>query len=112
LEKAGADVLFAPGLPDLSAVRAVCAAVSKPVNFMVGIKGKSFSVSELASAGVKRISLATSLYRAAMTGLLDAAREVKERGQFTFLDRSATTAELNELMALIDGGRVAEPDEN
>src|SRR6516225_5964257 len=46
-EKAGADVLFAPGLPDLAAVRAVCAAVSKPVNFMVGIKGKSFSVVEL-----------------------------------------------------------------
>ncbi len=42
-EEAGADVLFAPGLPDLAAVRAVCAAVSKPVNFMVGIKGKSFS---------------------------------------------------------------------
>ena len=46
-EKAGADVLFAPGLPDLAAVRAVCAAVSKPVNFMVGIKGKSFTVAEL-----------------------------------------------------------------
>jgi 2-methylisocitrate lyase-like PEP mutase family enzyme len=47
-------------------------AVSKPFNFMVGIKGKSFSVSELAAVGVRRISLATSLYRAAMTGLLDA----------------------------------------
>jgi 2-methylisocitrate lyase-like PEP mutase family enzyme len=45
-EKAGADVLFAPGLPDLAAVSAVCAAVSKPVNFMVGIKGKSFSVGD------------------------------------------------------------------
>jgi 2-methylisocitrate lyase-like PEP mutase family enzyme len=97
-ERAGADVLFAPGLPDLAAVRAVCAAVSKPVNFMVGIKGKSFSVDELAAAGVRRISLATSLYRAAMTGLLDAAREVKDRGQFGFLDRSATTADLNNLM--------------
>ena len=43
-ERAGADVLFAPGLPDIHAVRAVCTAVSKPVNFMVGIKGKSFSV--------------------------------------------------------------------
>ena len=60
-EKAGADVLMAPGLPDLAAVRAVCAAVSKPVNFMAGIKGKSFTVAELAAAGVKRISLATSL---------------------------------------------------
>jgi 2-methylisocitrate lyase-like PEP mutase family enzyme len=99
-ERAGADVLFAPGLPDLGAVRALCAAVSKPVNFMVGIKGKSFSVPDLAAAGVKRISLATSLYRAAMTGLLDAAREVKERGQFGFLDRSTTTAELIELMGI------------
>src|SRR5256884_789165 len=47
--QAGADVLFAPGLPDLAAVRAVCIAVSKPVNFMVGIKGKSFSVAEHAA---------------------------------------------------------------
>jgi 2-methylisocitrate lyase-like PEP mutase family enzyme len=99
-EKAGADVLFAPGLPDLAAVRAVCSAVSKPFNFMAGIKGKSFSVGELASAGVRRISLATSLYRAAMTGLLDAAREVKDTGQFGFLDRSVTTPELNELMRI------------
>jgi 2-methylisocitrate lyase-like PEP mutase family enzyme len=99
-EKAGADVLFAPGLPDLAAVRAVCAAVSKPFNFMVGIKGKSFSVADLAAAGVRRISLATSLYRAAMTGLLDAACEVRDSGQFSFLDRSVTTAELNKLMRI------------
>ena len=97
-EKAGADVLFAPGLPDLGAVRAVCAAVSKPVNFMVGIRGKSFTVAELEAAGVKRISLATSLYRAAMSGLLQAAREVKEHGTFDYLDRSLTTQELNAFM--------------
>jgi 2-methylisocitrate lyase-like PEP mutase family enzyme len=99
-EKAGADVLFAPGLPDLVAVRTVCSAVSKPVNFMVGIKGKSFSVPELAAAGVKRISLATSLYRAAMSGLLSAASAVKDNGDFSFLDGCATTAELNELMGI------------
>jgi 2-methylisocitrate lyase-like PEP mutase family enzyme len=99
-EKAGADVLFAPGLPDLTAVRAVCAALTKPVNFMVGIKGKSFSVGELAAAGVRRISLATSLYRVAMTALVDAARGVKERGEFDFLDRSATTADLITLMQI------------
>ncbi len=97
-EKAGADVLFAPGLPDLASVRAVCAAVSKPVNFMVGIKGKSFTVAELEAAGVRRISLATSLYRSAMSGLLDAAREVKEKGTFSYLDRSLTTPELNGFM--------------
>jgi 2-methylisocitrate lyase-like PEP mutase family enzyme len=97
-EKAGADVLMAPGLPDLAAVRAVCAAVSRPVNFMAGIKGKSFTVAELAAAGVRRISLATSLYRTAMTALLDAAREVKDGGTFGYLDRSLATPDLNAFM--------------
>jgi 2-methylisocitrate lyase-like PEP mutase family enzyme len=99
-EKAGADVLFAPGLPDLAAVSAVCAAVTKPVNFMVGIKGKSFSVAELAASGVRRISLATSLYRAAMTTFVEAAREVRDGGRFSFLDASVTTPELNKLMGI------------
>ncbi len=76
-------------------MREACAAVSKPVNFMVGIKGRSFTVAELAAAGVKRISLATSLYRAAMTGLLDAAREVKDKGTFGYLDRAVSTPDLN-----------------
>jgi 2-methylisocitrate lyase-like PEP mutase family enzyme len=93
-EQVGADVLMAPGLPDLEAVRAVCAAVSKPFNFMAGIKGKSFTVVELEAAGVRRISLAGSLYRAAMGGLLEAAREVKEHGTFGYLDRAMTTPEL------------------
>jgi 2-methylisocitrate lyase-like PEP mutase family enzyme len=97
-ERAGADVLFAPGLPDLAAVRAVCAAVSKPVNFMAGIRGKSFTVAELEAAGVRRISLASSLYRAAMSGLLEAAREAKEQGTFNYLDRVLTTAEVNGFM--------------
>jgi 2-methylisocitrate lyase-like PEP mutase family enzyme len=97
-EKAGADVLMAPGLPDLAAVRAVCAAVSRPVNFMAGIKGKSFTVAQLTAAGVKRISLATSLYRAAMTGLLDAAREVKDKGTFGYLDRGVSTQDLSGFM--------------
>jgi 2-methylisocitrate lyase-like PEP mutase family enzyme len=97
-ERAGADVLFAPGLPNLDAVRTICTSVSKPVNFMVGIRGKSFAVAELEAAGVKRISMATSLYRAAMSGLIDAAREVIEDGTFGFIDRVLITPELNELM--------------
>ncbi len=97
-EQAGADVLFAPGLPDLAAVRAVCAAVSKPVNFMSGIKGRSFPIAELAAAGVRRISVAASFYRAAMTGLLDAAREVKERGTFSYIDRTVPSADFEQLM--------------
>jgi 2-methylisocitrate lyase-like PEP mutase family enzyme len=93
-EKAGADVLFAPGLPDLDAVRKLCQSLGRPVNFMVGIKGKSFSVAELEAAGVRRISLASSLWRASMTGLVEAAREVKEQGTFGYLERSLATPDL------------------
>ena len=65
---------------------------------MVGIRGKSFTVAELEAAGVKRISLATSLYRAAMSGLVDAAREAKDKGTFGYVDRTMATPELNGFM--------------
>ena len=86
-EKAGADVLFAPGLPDLAAVRTVCAAVTRPVNVLAGMKGKGFPVAELEAAGARRISLGASLYHAVMRGLRETAREVKEQGTFGYLDR-------------------------
>ena len=86
-EKAGADVLFSPGLPDIESVQLVCRSLTKPFNFMVGIKGKSFTVAALEAAGVRRISLATSLYRAAMAGLREAAQEVRQNGTFGYLDR-------------------------
>lgn len=97
-EKAGADVLFAPGLPDLSAVRAVCAALSKPVNFMAGIPGRSFTVAEVEAAGARRISVGASFYRAAINGLVDAASEVRDTGTFRYLERTLTTANLNTFM--------------
>jgi 2-methylisocitrate lyase-like PEP mutase family enzyme len=84
-ERAGADVLFAPGLPDLEAVRTVCSALTRPVNFMVGMRDTSFALAELAAAGVRRVSLSTSLYRAAMTGLVAAAREARE-GTFGYVE--------------------------
>lgn len=98
-EEAGADVLMAPGLPDLDAVRRVCAALSRPFNFMSGVRGRSFAVAELAAAGVKRISLATSLYRAAMSGLVQAAREAKESGTFGYVETTMATPELNGFMS-------------
>ena len=97
-EKAGADVLMAPGLPDLESVRKVCMSLSRPFNFMAGIRGKSFSVAELQAAGVRRISLATSLWRAAMSGLIEAAREVKEKGTFGYIERSLATPDLARFM--------------
>jgi 2-methylisocitrate lyase-like PEP mutase family enzyme len=99
-EKAGADVLMAPGLPDLEAVRAVCAAISKPFNFMVGIPGRSFTVMDLEAAGVRRISLASSLYSAAMSGLVAAAKEAKEKGTFGYVDTSIGCWDLDRYMAV------------
>jgi 2-methylisocitrate lyase-like PEP mutase family enzyme len=98
-EAVGADVLMAPGLPDLAAVQTVCAALSRPFNFMAGVRGRSFSTAELAKAGVKRISLATSLYRAAMSGLAAAAREVQDQGTFGYVEATMTTPELNSFMS-------------
>jgi 2-methylisocitrate lyase-like PEP mutase family enzyme len=68
--------------------------LSKPVNFMVGMPGKSFTVSQLTEAGVKRISLATSLYRAAMSGLIAAAREAREQGTFGFVESAVSSRDL------------------
>jgi 2-methylisocitrate lyase-like PEP mutase family enzyme len=92
-ERAGADVLFAPGLPDLAAVRTVCAALKRPVNFMVGMRGQSFTQAELAAAGVRRISLSTTLYRAAMTGVFSAARQARA-GTFGYVETLMSGADL------------------
>jgi 2-methylisocitrate lyase-like PEP mutase family enzyme len=96
-DKAGADVLYAPLLPDLAAIKTVCAAVSKPVNVLVG--RPLVSVAELAEAGVKRVSLGGLLSRAALSGLLRAAREIKEHGTFTFAKDAAPGSEINAMMA-------------
>ena len=93
-ERAGAAILTASALPDIEAVGAVCRAVSKPVNFMFGVAGRSFCVADLAAAGVRRISLATSLYRAARSGVVAAATEAMEKGTFSCVDRVMSSAEV------------------
>jgi 2-methylisocitrate lyase-like PEP mutase family enzyme len=82
--KAGADVLYAPGLPSIEAIRTVCASVDKPVNVVMGLKGAPFTVAALQDAGVKRISVGGSFARAALGAFIRAAREVKEHGTFTY----------------------------
>ena len=101
---AGADVLYAPSLPDLAAIRTVCAAVPRPLNVMVGPKNQCFPVGALVEAGVRRISLGPTFFRAAMTAFLRAAREVKEQGTFTFADDTVTFRELNALMSAGNAG--------
>jgi 2-methylisocitrate lyase-like PEP mutase family enzyme len=97
-EAAGADVLYAPGLRDLAMIRTVCTAVGKPVNVIMGLAGAPFSVDQLAAAGARRISLGSALARAALGAFLRAAREVKERGTFTFADGAASFADLDPFM--------------
>jgi 2-methylisocitrate lyase-like PEP mutase family enzyme len=95
---AGADVLYAPGLPNLGAIRAVCAAVSKPINVVMGLKGATYSVEELAAAGVKRISVGGAFARAALGGFMRAAREVKDKGTFSFATEAIPYAEISAYM--------------
>ena len=82
-ERAGADVLFAPGLRDLRSIRTVCTAVMKPVNVVTELSG-GFTVAELAGAGVKRISTGSKLACLAYGGLARAAQEIAGQGSFGF----------------------------
>lgn len=97
--KAGAEVLYAPGLKTLEAIGTLCAAVGKPVNVLAGLSGSSLTVDKLAAAGVKRISVGGALARAALGGFLGAAREIKERGTFTFSAEAMSFAEASNYMA-------------
>ena len=98
-EAAGADVLYAPGIIKADHIRAVCASVSKPVNVIMGIKGAPFSVSQLAALGVKRISVGSSLNRAALGAFVRAANEIKEHGTFTFANDALPFADANDLVS-------------
>ena len=85
-EKAGADVLYAPGLASAEQIRTVCASVSKPVNVLMTTNPElqRMTVDDLARLGVKRISVGGALYRAALSALLRAGREMREQGTFHF----------------------------
>jgi 2-methylisocitrate lyase-like PEP mutase family enzyme len=97
-ETAGADVLYAPGLPDISAIREVCTSISRPVNVVIGLTGQNFTVAELAEVGVKRVSLGSALSRAALGGFIRAAREIREHGTFGFVDGAMPFSEANDYM--------------
>lgn len=95
-EKAGADVLYAPALPDIETVRTVCASVSKPVNMLAG---PGFTVAELRDAGVKRISLGSKLTTVAYGAVRRAAREMLDEGGFEFGKDAMPFAELQKLFS-------------
>jgi len=96
---AGADVLYAPGLPDLDAIRTVCAAVDKPVNVVMGLRGPRFSVAELSDAGVRRVSVGGSFARAALGALMRAAQEVRTAGTFDYAAEALPAGTIAALMS-------------
>ncbi len=98
-EKAGAEVLYAPGLTRAEDIKAVCAAVTKPVNILAALKGAPhLSVTELAALGVRRISLGSALSRAAMSAFIRASREIMEKGTFTVAAETYSLGEIGDLV--------------
>ncbi|RLK60500.1 isocitrate lyase/PEP mutase family protein [Actinokineospora cianjurensis] len=95
---AGADVLYAPGLPDLDAIRAVCASVDKPVNVLAAGPAARCSVTKLGELGARRISLGSALPRAALTAAVLAAQEIAESGTFTLTTGAMSYAQADELI--------------
>ena len=94
-EKAGADVLYAPGLYDIETIRTVCSSVSKPVNVVMGMPGPTFDTADLAEAGVKRISVGSALARLAFGAFVNAAKEMQSEGSFSFTNNAIGFDELN-----------------
>ena len=93
-EKAGADVLYAPGLRDLATIRTVAQSVGKPINVVMSTGDPSLTLTQLAEAGVKRVSVGGALSRLALAAFLDGAREMKETGGFTWVRNTVPTREL------------------
>ena len=101
--EAGADVLYAPGLPDLESIRTICAALDKPVNVVMGMPGRHFSVQQLAETGVKRISVGSAYARVAYGELVRVAREALDPGSFSCSDSAMGFAELDAFFEGYDG---------
>ncbi|WP_313651086.1 isocitrate lyase/PEP mutase family protein [Pseudomonas soli] len=96
--EAGADVLYAPGLRSVDEIRAVVQAVApRPVNVLMGMAGVPLSVNQLQDLGVKRISVGSSLARAALGALQRAALEIHEQGTFSYGEQALPFAQLNDL---------------
>jgi 2-methylisocitrate lyase-like PEP mutase family enzyme len=96
-EKAGADVVYAPGLRDLAAIGTVASSVTKPLNVVMSAADPTLTAAQLAKAGVRRISIGGALSRLALASVLRAAHEMKEQGGFTWIADTVSAKELNRL---------------
>ena len=99
-EAAGADVLYAPGITSREEIAAVVAAVHRPVNVIAGIGGFTLTFGELQTLGVKRISIGSTLARAAITAFAQAAKEMRDQGTFTYASGALSTDAITALFEL------------
>jgi 2-methylisocitrate lyase-like PEP mutase family enzyme len=102
-QDAGADVLYAPGLKTREDIAAVVSSVDRPVNVVMGLQGVQLGLAELSQLGVKRISVGSSLNRAALGEFLRAAREMASQGTFTYVTRAASPKEMTAIFGAFDG---------
>jgi 2-methylisocitrate lyase-like PEP mutase family enzyme len=97
-QDAGADVLYAPGLATRDDIVAVIRSVTRPVNVVMGLQGVQLTLAELSALGVRRVSLGSALYRAAIGALMRAAQEMREHGTFSFAAHAARPRELSRIL--------------
>jgi 2-methylisocitrate lyase-like PEP mutase family enzyme len=97
-ERAGADVLFAPGLPNRQALEDACRSFAKPINYVVGCGPTRFTLAELREIGVRRVSVGATLIRHAFESVRRAAHEMLNVGTFDYLERLPSFAEVNTIM--------------
>jgi 2-methylisocitrate lyase-like PEP mutase family enzyme len=96
--KAGADVLYAPGLRDLATIRQVAAAVSKPINIVMSAADPDITTQQLADAGVKRISVGGSLSRLAFAAVRDAAIAMRDQGSYQWVRQAMPSKDLKAIL--------------
>jgi 2-methylisocitrate lyase-like PEP mutase family enzyme len=92
-EKAGADVLYAPGLRDLQTMKLVASSVGRPINVVMSAADPALSADQMAAVGVKRISVGGALSRLALAAFMKGAREMKDGG-FTWVREAMPTRDL------------------
>jgi 2-methylisocitrate lyase-like PEP mutase family enzyme len=102
-EKAGADVLYAPGLRSREDIARLVGALTRPVNVVMGLSGVQLSLDELSAIGVKRISVGSSLARAALGAFMRAAREMHDKGTFGYCADAATPKEMTAIFRTFEG---------
>jgi 2-methylisocitrate lyase-like PEP mutase family enzyme len=96
-QDAGADVLFAPGLKTKEDIETLVRSVDRPVNVVMGLQGVQLDRAALSAIGVRRISIGSALARAAYGAFLRAAREMHDRGSFTFAEQAVSYQEISSL---------------